>query len=215
MERAKKVVKFYALTNILKDVVRTGWLNWHVKASRVESVAEHIYGVQMLAIAMYSEYEYDLDFEKVIFMLAVHELEEIILGDLTYLQISAENKIEQGHKAIEIILHGLLKKEEIKAIIHEFDAKETAEAKFAYHCDKLECDLQCKLYDESHYVDPYDQGDSADHKPDVMEKLKSGEATWSELWMNNDRHKYTDDDNFMEVLDYALDNSISLNKKIN
>lgn len=212
MQRALRVVKFYVLCNKLKEVVRTGWLNWHVGAPRVESVAEHVYGVQMLALAMYSEYQYDINIEKVIYMLAVHELEEIIIGDLTYLQITSDEKKKIGHEAIEKILSDLLNGDEIKQLILEFDEKKTKEALFAYHCDKLECDLQCKLYDEAHYVDPYNQGDSADHKPEIMEKLKSGEITWSSSWMNHDRPKYEDDENFMEVLDYALDNSISLKK---
>ena len=212
MQRALRVVKFYVLCNKLKEVVRTGWLNWRVDAPRVESVAEHVYGVQMLALAMYSEYQYDINIEKVIYMLAVHELEEIIIGDLTYLQITSDEKKKIGHEAIEKVLSDLLTGDEIKQLILEFDEKKTKEALFAYHCDKLECDLQCKLYDEAHFVDPYNQGDSADHKLEIMEKLKSGEITWSSSWMNHDRPKYEDDENFMEVLDYALDNSISLNK---
>lgn len=213
MQRALRVVKFYVLCNKLKEVVRTGWLNWNVQAPRVESVAEHVYGVQMLALAMYSEYQYDIDIEKVIYMLAIHELEETIIGDLTYLQISTEDKVKIGHEAVERIMKDLLSGEEIKQLIYEFDEKKTKEAIFAYHCDKLECDLQCKLYDEADYVDPYNQGDSADHKPELMEKLKNGEVTWSESWLEHDRPKYEDDEHFMEVLDYAIDNPISLEKR--
>lgn len=57
MEKAENVVKYYVLCNKLKDVIRTGWKRWSVKRKRLESVAEHIYGVQMLAIAMHSEYQ--------------------------------------------------------------------------------------------------------------------------------------------------------------
>lgn len=75
MTKAENVVKFYVLCNKLKNVIRTGWKDWHVNRDRLESVAEHIYSVQMLAIAMNSEYKYDVDIFKVIMMLAVHELE--------------------------------------------------------------------------------------------------------------------------------------------
>ena len=85
--------KFYVLCTRLKKLIRTGWKDWNVKRERVESVAEHIYGVQMLALAMYSEYQYDIDIEKVLYMLAVHELEETIIGDLTFLQISSAEVI--------------------------------------------------------------------------------------------------------------------------
>ena len=214
LEKALRVINFYVLCNKLKEIVRTGWLNWNVQASRLESVAEHIYGVQMLALAMYSEYNYDIDIEKVIYMLAIHELEETIIGDLTFLQISEKEKNKIGHEAVEMILKDLLNGEELKKIIFEFDERKTPEAIFAYHCDKLECDLQCKIYDENHYVDPANQSDSADHKPEVMEKLLSGERTWSNFWMEYDRSKYVDDDCFMQVLDYAIDNPITLKKTI-
>ena len=85
MSREQNVINYYALCNKLKDVVRTGWLNWKVQRNRVESIAEHIFGVQMLAIAMKSEYQYEIDIMKVIFMLAIHELGETIIGDLTQL----------------------------------------------------------------------------------------------------------------------------------
>lgn len=209
MNREKSVIEFYILTNKLKNVIRTGWLNWHVSSQRVESVAEHVYGVQMLALAMYSEFKYDIDIKKVIFMLAVHELEETIIGDLTFKQISSEDKKIIGHEAVEKILSGLLSGEEIKEIIYEFDEGITEEAKFAYHCDKLECDLQCKLYDEAGYVKYEDQTHADNHREDVMEALRKGESTWSYNWLMYDRPKYLDDDNFLSVLDYAIDNNIS------
>ena len=90
MNKAKNVIDFYVLTNKLKNVIRTGWKNWNVCRDRIESVAEHIYGVQMLAIAIDSEYDYNLDLKKVLYMLAIHELEEIYIGDLTQFEISKE-----------------------------------------------------------------------------------------------------------------------------
>ena len=83
MNKEERVLNYYVLCNKLKDVIRTGWKTWNVKRDRLESVAEHIYGVQMLALAMKSEYSYDIDIMKVILMLAVHELGETVIGDLT------------------------------------------------------------------------------------------------------------------------------------
>ncbi len=147
MTPEENVLKFYVLCNRLKNVIRTGWKDWHVNRERLESVAEHVYSAQMLAIAMYSEFKYDVDIYKVIFMLAVHELEEILIGDLTQFQISREEKAKIGHEAIEKVLSSLANKEDVKKIILEFDERKTKEAEFAYHIDKLEADLQCRLYD--------------------------------------------------------------------
>ena len=68
MSKEENVIKYYVLCNQLKNVIRTGWKEWHVKKERLESVAEHIFGVQMLAIAMKSEYQYNIDIMKVILM---------------------------------------------------------------------------------------------------------------------------------------------------
>ena len=209
MNKAQNVIKFYNTTNTLKTLIRKGWLNWHVKAERVESVAEHVYATQMLALAMYSEYKYNLDIQKVLYMLAIHELEETIIGDLTFKDISKEEKEKIGHEAVENILKDLLSGEEIKKLVFEFDAKETKEALFAYHCDKLECDLQCKLYDEENLVDLKDQLESDNHNKNTIERMKKGEITWSYAWMNHDRPYFEQDQNFLEVLDYAIENKIT------
>ena len=153
MNKEKNVLDFYVLCNKLKDVIRTGWKDWGVDRVRVESVAEHVYGVQMLAVAMWAEFEYDIDIMKVLTMLAVHEMEETIIGDITFFQKTREEKEELGHKAVIEIFKKISNAENIKELIFEFDERKTKEAKFAYYCDKLECDIQAKLYDEENCVD--------------------------------------------------------------
>ena len=100
MEKEKKVINYYVLCNKLKNVIRTGWKDRNVQKERLESVAEHIFWVQMLAIAMKSEYNYDVDMMKVIFMIAIHELWESVIWDLTEFQVSREEKIRIEHDAV-------------------------------------------------------------------------------------------------------------------
>ena len=57
------------------------------------------------------------------------------------------------HDAVHNILKDLIDGDKIEKIFLEFDAHETKESLFAYYCDKLECDLQCKLYDEETHVE--------------------------------------------------------------
>ena len=157
MSKESNVFEFYLMCNKLKDIVRTGWKDWGVDRFRVESIAEHVYGTCMLAIAMWSEYKYNIDIKKVLSMLVVHEMEEIIIGDLTCFQIEKREKQEKGHKAVEEIFSKLTNGEQIKDLIFEFDERKSQEAKFAYFCDKLECDLQSKIYDMENCVDLTDQ----------------------------------------------------------
>ena len=212
MKKEENVVNYYVICNKLKNIIRTGWKDWNVKRDRLESVAEHIYGVQMLALAMKSEYKYDIDIMKVILMLAIHELGEAVIGDLTMFQISKEEKEKIEHEAVSKILRGLLDGKEIENLFFEFDARETKEARFAYQCDKLECDLQCKLYGEENLVDLNDQErNKTMNHPIVKELLDSGES-WETMWLNFGQRIYPYDDNFKAVSNYAIENNIS-NKK--
>ena len=209
MDREQSVIDFYVLCNKLKDVIRTGWKNWNVTRDRVESVAEHIYGVQMLAIAMWSQDNYVIDIKKVILMLAVHELEETVIGDLTQFQIGREEKAHLGHQAIHQILSPLNLGTTIEEIILEFDDRKSAEAQFAYQCDKLECDIQCKLYDEQHCVDLNNQEDNtAAHNQEVAKLLEQG-LSWSNMWLSFDQQKYSFDANFLAISNYVKDHTIS------
>ena len=208
MRKEENVIRYYVLCNKLKSVIRTGWKDWHVNAERIESVAEHIYGVQMLAIAIQSEYQYNIDLNKVIMMLAVHELEEILIGDLTQFQISKAEKIIIGHKAVEDVLGDLLYKDEIKNLILEFDERKSSEALFAHYCDKLECDLQSRIYDEKGQVDLKNQeGNETYNDPTVQKYIKSN-MSWSEMWLKYGQEKYNYDENFKKISDYALTHKI-------
>lgn len=208
MSKEEKVINYYILCNKLKHLIRTGWKNWHVKSDRLESVAEHIYGTQMLAIAIKSEYEYDIDILKVIFMLAIHELGETIIGDLTPFQISKEEKRKIEHDAIHEILSDLIDGDSIEKILIEFDEHKTKESLFAFWCDKLECDLQCKLYDEDGLVDLNRQSDNNSFYDEEVQTLLKDNDSWSTMWLKFSQNKYGYDDNFKAISNYVLSKKI-------
>ena len=209
MLKEERVINYYVLCNKLKHVIRTGWKDWNVEVDRLESVAEHIYGTQMLAIAMKSEYNYDIDIMKVIYMLAIHELGETIIGDLTQFQILKKDKIKIEREAVHKILSNLLDGEKIEELFLEFDERSTKEALFAHFCDKLECDIQARLYDEDGCVDLNKQeGNDTYNHPDVQKLLNKG-YSFSKMWLTFGQQKYNYDDNFMKVSEYAKNNKIS------
>ncbi len=209
MSKEQNVINYYVTCNKLKSVIRTGWQDWNVKRERIESVAEHVYGVQMLAIAMKSEYQYDIDIMKVIFMIAIHELGESVIGDITMFQMSKEEKKAIEHEAVHNILGSLLDGEEIEALFLEFDEHKTKEAIFAYQCDKLECDLQSKLYDEEGCVDLNDQENNKTAQDPKVRELLEKEGSWSKMWLRFGQKRYPYDDNFIAVSNYAINNIIS------
>ncbi len=116
--------------------------------------------------------------------------------------------MQKGHEAIEKVLEPLAKKEELKELILEFDERKSPEAIFAYHCDKMECDFQARLYDLEGFVDKDDQkNNDAIHSEKVKELFKKG-LSFSEMWLEFDRSKFEGSDEFLELLEYIKTNDI-------
>lgn len=207
-DNIKNAIKFYVLCNKLKDLIRKGPLTWNVNRERIESVAEHIYGVQMLAISIYYQFNYKLDLNKVIYMLVIHELEEIEIGDLTFLETTREDKLINGRKATEFILEDFIGKQEILNILDEYNERKTEEAIFAYHCDKLECDIQIKLYDQEECFDLNHQTNNPIINIPSVKKVLDCENSISNAWIEFDRNKYEDDPIFIDIINYLKNNKI-------
>ena len=206
--KIKDVMSFYALCSKLKDTIRKGPVTWNAKRERIESVAEHIYGVQMLAISIYYQFDYKLDLNKVIYMLAVHELEEIEIGDLAFYETTKEDKLEKGKNATDLILKDLIGKEEISKLLDEYNERKTDEAIFAYHCDKLECDVQMKLYDQEGCFDLNNQPNNPIIDLPSVRKVLDSESSISNAWIEFDRSKFEDDSVFIEIINWLKDNNI-------
>ena len=98
------IIRFYVLANTLKQKIRSGWLEIGIEKERIESVAEHIYGTLILAIAIDSEKSLNLDMYRVLKMLILHETEEIIMPDYTVRSsITPEQKIELGKEFVNYV----------------------------------------------------------------------------------------------------------------
>lgn len=181
---------YYDLTK-LKDKKRQGWLYWNVSADRIESIAEHIFGAQQLAWLIYSEANLDLDIYKVISMLSLHETEEITIGDITpFDKVTPEEKLSRGEKAVEKTFDKLSKKNMMIDLVKEFDIHDTKEGKFAFLCDKLECDLQAKKYYENGYVNIDNASSIVKDNEKTKAYEKQGITDVGEIFLRNDEGKY-------------------------
>ena len=207
--KIKNICDFYAITHKLKNTLRSGWKVWEIDAERFESVAEHIYGTQMLALAINSEFELGLDIARVALLLAVHELGEAIIGDLPNVgrKISSDEKRKIELEAVEKILAPLNNSQMIKDAFLEFENRETPEAKFAFFIDKLDCTIQCKFYEE--------RGCNDLHKPRhgeygrlIEEGVAKGYKTFTKMWAEYDKEHFKFDELFTSIVDYFVENYI-------
>lgn len=204
----KNAMRFYLIATQLKYKIRSGWdeNHWNISKERIESIAEHVYGACILAISIASEFECGIDLNKVIKMLVIHELGEVIIGDITpFDNISKEEKLQIEHDAIIKVIGDLASKDELIALMFEFDERKTKEAIFAYHCDKLEADIQSKVYQDMgchHSLD--DQENNVVFKSaKVQQMVANGAQTAFDIWYEWDKGIYDDDAIFAQMLDFV------------
>lgn len=203
--KAKRIIDFYLYVNKLKYKIRTGFVEIGITKERLESVAEHIYGCLMLSIAVDSEYDLNIDMYKVLKMLTIHELDEVLKPDFTLRSgITKEEKIKIGVESVNIVANTLSSRDELISLVNEFNEGKTKEAKFCYLIDKIECDMQAKVYDldgnflmEKAKEDLVYYGSSA-------KKIEKNAKTASDYWILYDKPKFKNDKIFKLLCDELL-----------
>lgn len=209
------VMRFYLLATKLKYKIRSGWNSehWNIDSDRLESIAEHVYGCLILALGIFSEYRYRIDINKVMTMLVLHEIGEVFIPDITpFMGISLEEKMAIEHKAMSKVLDGLLKKDEYLNLLYEFDEGKTAEARFAYMIDKIEADIQSKLYqDMGCHHSLSEQENNITFRSDKVQKMvEDGAEEPFDIWYLYDKDKYDGEPTFSKILKYVKDNDLNI-----
>ena len=98
----------------------------------------------------------------------------------------------------------LIKKEEYFALLLEFDERKTREAIFAYYCDKLDADIQAKVYQDMGCQNPLDKQENnvVFKSKRVQQIVQNGATTAFDIWYEWDKSLYADDEKFSDLLDY-------------
>ena len=198
----QNILKFYLYTNKLKETLRQGWVQIGINKERLESVAEHVYGCMMLAIAIDSEYKLNLDMYKVLKMISIHELDEILMPDFTIRDnITKEERDALSMKDIIKITDGLIKQDEIISLTNEFNERKTKEAIFSYHIDKIECDLQAKIYDLKGVFSMDNAKEDLKYFGDKAKEIEENAKCASDIWIGYDISRFDDDPIFKSLIE--------------
>lgn len=135
------IVAFTRAAEGLKTTMRSGWTS----AGRPESVAEHSWRVCLLAVVLQSRLP-PLDFPRLIKMCIIHDLAEVIGGDIPAPEqrASATGKAADERRDLEQLLAPLPEplREEVAGLWDEYTEAATPEARVAKGLDKLETILQ-------------------------------------------------------------------------
>ncbi len=135
----------------LKWTPRTGWSMRGVP--RAESVAEHSFGVVLVAMALVDVLGNDsLDLEKVLAIALLHDLAEVRLTDLPSTAtrlIPEEVKSRAELSAIQELLAPLPSADRWQALWLEFEDRTSPEGRLVRDADKLEMMVQCLRYEQA------------------------------------------------------------------
>ena len=138
----------------LKQLYRQGWLHNGILLENCESVAEHSFGVALLALVLADEYSVELDTAKVIRMALIHDLGEIYAGDFTPADnIDKKDKYTLEKKSVAKVLEKLPNGFKWIALWEELEIGESAESQFVKQLDKLEMALQASVYEHQGLAD--------------------------------------------------------------
>lgn len=139
MERFEKQLAFILEVDKEKNILRQTHLSGH---GRQENDAEHAWhmAIMIYLLKEYANEEFDL--AKTMMMALIHDIVEIDAGDTyAYDAKGLETQKLREERAAERRIFGLLpedQKEELRALFEEFEAGETAEARFARTMDNFQ-----------------------------------------------------------------------------
>ena len=141
MSRLEQQLEFLRVVDALKRVERmTRLIQRSGETSRRENSAEHSWHLALMAMMLVEHANEPVDLARVLQMILVHDIVEIDAGDtFVYDAAAMVGKAEREQQAAERIF-GMLpddQKAEFLALWHEFEARETPEAKYASALDRL------------------------------------------------------------------------------
>jgi len=147
MDQVSRILSFLALSERLKLELRHSWLS----NGRQESVAEHSWQMALMALLMHRHLAQAVDIEKTLKMILVHDLVEAEVGDVPFFDKGERKRLKAAREqqAIAKIRDALdpATGQEIHDLWQEYEAKATAEARFATALDHLEVQVQHNLAD--------------------------------------------------------------------
>lgn len=152
---AKKILEFLHVAENLKKLTRHSWLS----DGRRESVAEHTWRMCIMFLLVEPHLGIKVDALKTLEMIVIHDIIEALVGDVpAFEQFNADTKLQKikmetaAIDEIRLMLDGETG-EKFHSLWHEFENKETNEAKVANALDKLEAQIQHNEADISSWLD--------------------------------------------------------------
>jgi putative hydrolases of HD superfamily len=134
----RNIVNFLFEVGILKKTPRSGY---QFLGTGGESVADHSFRVAVIAYLL-AKREPEADVQKAVLMSLFHDFPEARTGDQNYMNKRYVTVNEE--KAVNDLAHKISSGGEITALIHEFNSRQSLEARLVHDADQLDFILELK-----------------------------------------------------------------------
>lgn len=144
----RKLIDTIVLAEKLKETMR----HCYTTNGRRESVAEHCWMASLMAYFMKDEFS-DVDMDKVIRMILIHDLGECFTGDIPVFDKTLEHEEKEKellYQWVKTLPEALA--EEMMTLYEEMEKRETIEAKIFKAIDGIEAVLQHNISDISTWL---------------------------------------------------------------
>lgn len=165
MKKIKQQLDFLIEIDKVKGILRQSLI---LNGERRENDAEHSWHMSLAAMTLREYFMENLNMEKVLKMILIHDIVEIYAGDNPAFGDINHNKFHEELAAANKIF-GMLpenEKDEFLSLWLEFEEENTSEAKFATACDRFQGFLQ-NLTSDGHTWKKYSV-----HKSQVEKRME-------------------------------------------
>jgi putative hydrolase of HD superfamily len=130
----------------LKETPRSGWIRSGV--NNPESIADHSFGVALLALFFSAEFSFEGDRSKLLSLALIHDLGEALIGDRIVFDSAEKTSQKQRDElaAFEVMEAHLNQKLPLSAMFRELEAGQTPESRLIRQLDKLEMLITALFY---------------------------------------------------------------------
>ncbi|MBO5460887.1 MAG: HD domain-containing protein [Ruminococcus sp.] len=138
MTRLEQQIKFIVEIDKVKNIFRQTYL---ADKNRKENDAEHSWHIALMAYLLQEHAEEEVDVSKVMLMVLIHDLVEIDAGDTYAYDTEAAKSKRQREEAAADRIFGMLPEDQgeyMRELWEEFEAYETADAKYAHMLDNFQ-----------------------------------------------------------------------------
>lgn len=144
----KQLTKFLTQSQHLKSILRHSWTD---DPNRQESVSDHSWHMSLMALIFQPYLQHPVNLLRVLELVAIHDLGEIVTGDIPAFSVSQllKNKQQKEEKAVLSLTKNLPNRQLILSLWCEYEERTTPESLFVKMLDVLDVILQHLVADIS------------------------------------------------------------------